>query len=209
MTKIKICGITNIVDALRCAELGADLIGFNFFSGSKRHIDAESVKRIVGGLSGPVLKAGVFVDQPAEEVAEVQAFTGLDVIQLHGNESPEYVSALRNETPAKIIKAFRVHSDFDPKYVEEYYVDGILLDSFASAEFGGTGTTFDWRIAADLAARNGDVYLAGGLNPENVSEAIRTVRPYAVDVASGVESAAGKKDPAKLEEFIRRAKETI
>ena len=209
MTKVKICGITNIDDALIAAEYGADLSGFNFYNGSKRFIDAAAVKEMVEHIPDSVQKAGVFVDHTIQELLEINTLVGLDMIQLHGSETPDTVNALREQMNVKVVKAFRVAPDFDAKIIDEYEIGGILLDSHSANQMGGTGLTFDWGIAANIAKRHENVFLAGGLGPENVSAAIKTVRPYAVDVASGVESAPGKKDAPKMRSFIRRAKETI
>ena len=207
MTKVKICGITNLDDARLAVGFGADMIGFNFFPGSTRFVDTGCAGSIVDRLTNPVIKVGVFVDQSIEDIVEVDGVVRLDAIQLHGNETPDFVDRLRKETDAEIIKVFRVGPKFSAKPMNSYIVDGILLDSYSKSGFGGTGEAFDWSVAADVARDSRALYLAGGLNPGNVAEAIRRVRPYAVDVASGVESSPRKKDPAKLEAFIRNAKE--
>lgn len=204
--KVKICGITSPGDARLAVKLGADMIGFNFFPGSKRFINSKQVESILKRLSSPITKVGVFVNQPLEEIIEAQRTAVLDAIQLHGDEPPGFVDDLRNETDAKIVKVFRVGENFDKAAIDDYDASGIMLDSFSLSAFGGTGKIFDWSVAAGIAKDVDNLYLAGGLNPENVAEAVRAVRPYAVDVASGVESSPGKKDPKKLEAFIRNAK---
>jgi phosphoribosylanthranilate isomerase len=206
MTLVKICGITNLEDARLAVKCGADAIGFNFFPGSKRYIDEGYVESIVERLQNPITKVGVFVNQPIEEIIETEGIAELDVIQLHGEEPPEFINDLKSMSDAKIIKAFRVNSDFAPEIIDKYDVDAVMLDAYSKNEHGGTGRVFDWQIAAGLAPFIDQMYLAGGLNANNVADAIRIVKPFAVDVASGVESAPGKKDPKKLEAFIRNAK---
>lgn len=206
MVKVKICGITNLEDAQLAIDLGADLIGFNFFPGSKRYIGVGYAESISERLVTPITKVGVFVNQTLEAIIDAERIAELDVLQLHGNEGQELVTQLRAETNAKIIKVFRVGTEFRGSAIDEFDVDAVLLDSFSNAAFGRTGQPFDWEIAARIAETVESVYLAGGLNPDNVAEAIRTARPYAVDVASGIESSPGKKDPKKLEAFIRNAK---
>ena len=207
MTKVKICGITNIEDAELCVRMGADALGFNFYSESKRYISPDHARNIIERSNGNVPNFGVFVNESIDKILEATMTSLIDVIQLHGDESPEFVESLRKGTDALIIKAIRVSSDFAPSVIEPYAVNGVLLDSFSEKERGGSGMTFDWSKAAEVSAAGVTLYLAGGLTPENVAEAIRAVRPYAVDVASGVESAPRKKDPAKLEEFIKNAKQ--
>lgn len=206
MTKVKICGITNLEDALLSIKLGADMIGFNFFAKSKRYIDKAHAESIAERLIGPVIKVGVFVNQSLEEIIDAEGIAELDVIQLHGEEPPEFTDALKNKTDAKVIKVFRVGRDFDPEVINNYSVDGIMLDSYSKTEMGGTGETFDWDVASEIAKDANNLYLAGGLNPGNVADAIRTVGPYAVDVASGVEASPRRKDAKKLKEFITNAK---
>jgi phosphoribosylanthranilate isomerase len=206
MTKVKICGITNLEDARLAVECGADAIGFNFFQGSKRYVDEGCAKSIVERLQSPVLKVGVFVDQSIEEIIDIEEIVWLDAIQLHGEESSDFINALRKQSQAKIIKAFRVGPEFDTEMLGTYAVDAIMLDSYSASEHGGTGQIFDWNTASHVASIIDHVYLAGGLNPDNVAEAIRTVKPFAVDVASGVESSPRKKDANKMEAFMRNAK---
>ena len=193
MTLVKICGITNLEDALMAVEYGADAIGFNFYPGSKRYVDEGYMESMIERLQNSVTKVGVFVNQTIGEICEAQSIAQFDEIQLHGDESPAFVDELRSKTKSKIIKAFRVSNEFDIEMVNRYNLNAILLDSFSKDTYGGSGNSFDWTIAADLVARFSRVYLAGGLNERNVAQAIRIVRPYAVDVASGVESSPGKK----------------
>lgn len=206
MTKVKICGITNLEDALAAVEFGADMLGFNFYEKSPRYISPHAVLSIVNRISDSVTKVGVFVNEETYTVGEIMDLTGLKTIQLHGDESPEYIRELRAESEATIIKAFRVGPAFQVETIADYESDYVLLDAFSPDSYGGTGERFDWKTAKAVATLNPDLYLAGGLTPDNVADAIRTVRPFAVDVASGVESSPGKKDWKKLEAFIRDAK---
>jgi phosphoribosylanthranilate isomerase len=207
MTKIKICGITNLDDARLAVSLGADMLGFNFFSGSRRFI-GHRTRHITNRLPASVKKVGIFVNQEVTEIVKAVEEAKLDLVQLHGDETPEFVDQLdRQIYPKEIIKALRVTPDFDPRSTKEYPVSYILLDSAsASGDWGGTGKTFDWTIANSLPISSRVLFLAGGLNAANVAEAVRTVCPFAIDVASGVESAPGKKDAKKMEAFIRNVK---
>ena len=206
MTLVKICGITNLEDARLAIELGADMIGLNFYSGSKRYVPFEEAVEWIGKVKAPHTKVGVFVNSLICDMLLPLSELKLDAVQLHGDEAPDFISDLRIQTAAPIIKAIRVRSNGDVIDVYNGVADALLLDTFSATEHGGTGKTFDWEIAARIAETGRSVYLAGGLTPENVAEAVRAVRPYAVDVASGVEASPGKKDPKKLEAFIRNAK---
>lgn len=209
MTRVKICGITNLEDAQIAIDSGADAIGFNFYRDSKRFVDERDAAVIIQRIQGAITTVGVFVNHSIAEILETQSIAKFDVIQLHGDETQRFVNELRSETNSKIIKAFRVSAEFDVESVDRYNVDAVLLDSFSTMEYGGTGNTLDWNIAAKAAARFSDVYLAGGLTPDNVALAIRKVKPSSVDVASGVESSPGKKDPIKVATFMKSAKEAI
>jgi phosphoribosylanthranilate isomerase len=199
--RVKICGVTRLEDALLAARLGADALGFNFWPQSSRYLAPEAARAIVDRLPPFVTPVGVFVDQPPEEVRAVAADSGVRMLQLHGDETPAQVAGL----PLPVLKAIRVSGPVPLDLLASYEVAAFLLDA-PSRGFGGSGRTFDWELAGDAAERY-RVVLAGGLDPENVVAAIRAVRPYAVDVASGVESAPGVKDPARLARFIARAKE--
>lgn len=209
MTRVKICGITNLEDAQIAIDSGADAIGFNFYRDSKRFVDERDAAVIIQRIQGAITTVGVFVNHSIAEILETQSIAKFDAIQLHGDETQRFVNELRSETNSKIIKAFRVSAEFDVESVDRYNVDAVLLDSFSTMEYGGTGNTLDWNIAAKAAARFSDVYLAGGLTPDNVALAIRKVKPSSVDVASGVESSPGKKDPIKVATFMKSAKEAI
>jgi phosphoribosylanthranilate isomerase len=207
MTRVKICGITDLEDALMCAKFGADAIGFNFFDGSKRFIKPNEAGSIIEQLSDQIIKFGVFVNATVDEILDTVRITRINVIQLHGDESPDFVSRLRSEAGTPIVKAVRVSDRFDISSLSAFMVEAFLLDSYSAGQFGGTGTRFNWDKAISVVELGSPTYLAGGLVPENVAEAIRIVRPFAVDVASGVESSPGIKDPAKLEAFISNAKQ--
>jgi len=198
---IKICGITNIEDALFAVEAGVDALGFIFAKKSPRLVDKKIVKTIIKLLPPLVPTVGVFVDEPLDMVQDTVEYCGLDIIQLHGNESPEYCSRINR----RVIKAFRIQSAVSLLALSEYQVSGYLLDTFVEGAEGGTGKQFDWSLARD-AKKYGRIILAGGLNPKNVAEAIVQVKPYGVDVSSGVEVLPRKKDRARMVEFVRKVR---
>src|SRR5262245_24863919 len=200
--RVKICGITTPEDGLMAAEAGASAVGLVFWTGSPRFVDRAAARRIVEALPSFVVRVGVFVDQSLDVMTRTAEDVGLDVIQLHGDEPPEMVACL----PRRVLKAIRVGGDSVVDEVARYEGAGILLDTRDGALKGGTGRTFDWRAAQEVRARVPFLVLAGGLTPENVDAAIRSVGPDAVDVSSGVESAPGRKDPAKVEAFIQAAR---
>lgn len=200
MVRIKICGITNLEDALLASELGANALGFIFFAKSPRSVDPEAAREIIRQLPPFVLSVGVFVNAEAAAVRELAARVGLDWVQLHGQESPEYCRSLGR----RVMKAFRIKDENSLKKLEAYRgaVQALLLDTYKQGQTGGTGEAFDWELAV-RAKGYGPIVLAGGLTADNVALAIATVRPEAVDVASGVEAAPGKKDQGKLRAFFR------
>lgn len=201
---VKICGVITPADALLCAGAGAVMIGLNFSPQSKRCITPERGAKIVGAAREqfPRLRfVGIFVDQESRLVQTIADELALDAVQLHGSESPRYVSDLKVRF---VIKALRVSG---PPDFSAYRCDAILLDSWSTKEPGGTGKTFPWSIAAALRPQVARLILAGGLTSANVDEAIRAVRPFAVDVCSGVESAPGRKDEAKVRAFVRAVEE--
>lgn len=199
--RVKICGITRLEDALAAVRLGADALGFNFWPRSKRHVSPAEVRAIVRRLPPLVTAVGVFVDPTRDEVLRAVDASGVGVVQLHGDEPPELCLSL----PLPVLKAIRVTDAHSLAQLASYEVQGFLLDA-PSPGYGGSGATFDWSLAAEVA-RELPIVLAGGLTPENVAEAVRTVTPWAVDVASGVESAPGVKDPERMRRFVERAKE--
>jgi len=203
MVKVKICGITNYDDAAHAAILGADYLGFNFYELSPRHVDESEVKKFIGRFPNNVKKVGIFVNQNLDKVKKIVKALDLDLIQLHGDESPDYCSKLKAETKKHIIKAFRIMEKEDFKKIKDYDADYLMFDSSKEGMFGGTGKTFDWKIIKGV---NKPFFLSGGLNPKNVKEAIRIAKPYAVDAASGVEAAPRKKDYKKMGRFIEAAK---
>jgi phosphoribosylanthranilate isomerase len=203
--RVKICGITNGTDARRAIENGADFLGFNFYPGSPRFIEPSKARRIVKKLPKGVAAVGVFVNEPEEKMLEIARSVGLDYFQLHGDEGPETVAHLQRALP--VIKAVRVKQPFRAAQVSRYRgASALLLDGFDRRLRGGTGKTFDWKLAR-RAKPYGKIFVAGGLGPENVGHAIRTAQPYAVDVSSGVEAKPGKKDPARLKAFARAVRE--
>jgi phosphoribosylanthranilate isomerase len=199
--RVKICGITRLEDALAAARLGADAVGFNFWARSKRFIAPDTARAIADRLPPGLATFGVFVDPTRDEALAALAASGVQVVQLHGDEPPALCASL----PVPVVKAIRVVDSRSLAQLAAYEVAAFLLDS-ASPGYGGSGVPFDWSLAAEVA-RELPVLLAGGLGPDNVAEAVRTVRPLWVDVASGVESAPGTKDAAGMELFIRRARE--
>jgi phosphoribosylanthranilate isomerase len=194
--KVKICGITNWTDARRAVEAGAQFLGFNFYPSSPRYIRPAIARRIIRRLPDRIAVVGVFVNEPEESMLAIARRVGLDYLQLHGDEPPEQVVRLKREIA--VIKAIRVRDSFRPKQLDSFRrASAILLDGFDAHRHGGTGKTFNWRLArGSNGARR--IFLAGGLTPENVAEAIRVARPYAVDVCSGVEARPGRKDPARI-----------
>ncbi len=202
MVRVKICGITSWQDAKLALDAGADILGFNFYPPSPRYISPAQAKRIAARLPRGRQAAGVFVNEPVARMEQIAGVVGLDLLQLHGNESPEQVRELAERYP--VIKAFRIRRGFRCALLARYAdAAAFLLDGFRRRLHGGTGRTFDWHIAK-AAKRYGRIFLAGGLTPENVAQAIREVRPYAVDVCSGVETRPGKKDPGRLRELMRQ-----
>lgn len=202
---VKICGITSQQDAEAAIEAGAEALGFIFSNASPRHITPARAGSIIKNLPNEIMKVGVFVDSPRDVLIGIVRDTGIGCIQLHGEEEPEYARGL----PGQVWKAFRVGKDFDILELDRFHVAAYLLDTFAVGRHGGTGHAFDWRIA-EQAKRFGNIVLSGGITPQNVADAMRTVRPYAIDVNSGVESSPGKKDKQKMKTLfdqIRRAEE--
>lgn len=198
--KVKVCGITTKEDALAAVGEGADALGFNFYSPSPRCVDPESARAIISQLPPFVVAVGLFVNVPdPREVEKIARAASVAALQLHGDESPDYCAELSGWP---LIKALHVGAGSIPEGFERYPVSAFLLDTLDENLFGGTGRTFDWGIAAQIH-RVRPLILAGGLKPQNVALAIRTVRPYAVDVCSGVERSPGKKDRAKLHAFMR------
>jgi phosphoribosylanthranilate isomerase len=202
-TKIKICGITNLDDALLAVDLGADALGFIFYQKSPRYVKVTDAANICNALPPFVAKVGVFVNELEYEIEKALNECLLNALQFHGDEPPGFCQKFA----AKSIKAIRVRDEESLRAAEEYDVDALLLDTYTDESRGGTGRTFDWSLAVRAKEfLSTPIILSGGLTTANVQEAIRKVRPYAVDVASGVEREPGKKDPEKLRRFIELCK---
>jgi phosphoribosylanthranilate isomerase len=206
MVLVKICGLTNLEDALVAVEAGAGALGFNFYRRSPRYIAPEEARRIVEQLPSGILTVGVFVNEESpEQVARLADAARVEAVQLHGDETPEYCRALRDHF---VIKALRVGEDFVPERAAEYEADAIMLDAFDRRARGGTGRIFDWRLASKTRELVSQMYLAGGLSPENVAEAIVRVRPDAVDACSRLEETPGRKNAELVRAFITAARTT-
>ena len=206
MTRVKICGITTLDDAMFATEAGADSLGFNFAVEAKpkgRYVSPDAAQRIIEQLPPFVTATAVCVNEPADKLAEYLEF--VDWVQLHGEESIDVCKRVGT----RAIKAFRIGAGFEPQTALEYPVAAFLVDACVPGARGGTGVTCDWNLARGMAALGRPLILAGGLTPGNVAEAIRKVRPYAVDTAGGVESTPGKKDHGKIRAFIQNAKHAL
>jgi phosphoribosylanthranilate isomerase len=204
MVRVKICGITNWADAAAALDAGANALGFNFYAPSPRYIPPSHARTIVSRMPPGVDAVGVFVNASFAEANEIGLAIDLDVLQLHGDETPEAVAQLSESWP--LIKAFRVSPEFRAEQLDAYrsHTDFFLLDGFSKDTRGGSGRTFDWSVARE-AKQHGRIFLSGGLNAENVREAVLQVRPFAVDVCSGVEASPGKKDAARVRAFVEAA----
>ncbi len=200
---VKICGITNFDDAINAVESGADMLGFVFYPRSKRYIEPERAAEIIREVSSFVTCVGVFVNEDIERIKEIIEITMIDLVQLSGDETIQMCLELRNLIP--VMKSFKVTDSFSPEVLNDFKVDYIHLDSYSNGVYGGTGKKFNWESAIGLG-KFGKIILAGGLNPENVQEAISIVKPYGVDVSSGVEDFPGKKNHNKVKLFIKNAK---
>ncbi|MFL6254776.1 MAG: phosphoribosylanthranilate isomerase [Pyrinomonadaceae bacterium] len=204
MTRIKVCGITNLEDALAALEAGADLLGFNFYTRSPRFITPAEARKIIEQLPGSVASVGVFVNESAPaDVERIAREAGLGAVQLHGDETPEFCQSLHGLTT---IKALRVGAGFNVETAAAYQTGAVLLDAYVAGERGGTGHTFDWTLATLTCKLVSRLFLAGGLNPDNVATAVAAVRPYAVDVCSGVETAPGRKSPQLMRRFVEEVR---
>jgi phosphoribosylanthranilate isomerase len=205
MTLVKVCGITNLEDALAAIEAGADMLGFNFYARSPRHVAPADARRVVERMPEGVACVGVFVNDPSPEaVLEMASESGVSAVQLHGDETPEFCRALEGFTT---IKALRVGKDYEVETAAAFDTDAVLLDAYAPDAFGGTGHTFDWTRARATREAVPRLFLAGGLKPSNVAAAIESVGPYAVDVCSGVETSPGRKSLLLMREFVAAVRE--
>jgi len=212
-TRVKICGITNLNDAEMAVELGAWAVGLIFFQGSPRRCSVEEAQRITAAMRRKVEVCGVFVNAPLQEVVETSEEVGLSMLQFHGDEGPSFCAEAARRNGARVIKAAQVSGPGDVRDLERFHVDFHLLDARARTPGreglrGGTGERFDWKL---LAARRSKVplILSGGLNADNVAEAIAIARPFAVDTASGTEQAPGRKDPRKLRAFFDAVERSV
>jgi phosphoribosylanthranilate isomerase len=201
MTFIKICGITNLDDALAAVDAGADALGFNFYKPSPRYVTPQTAREIIAQLPNEILTVGVFVNEPSpQSVADIADEANVSAIQLHGDESPAYCDALK---PRYVIKALAASSDFDPARAAEYGVEAILLDTKDDNLRGGTGRVFDWSIAKSVRHTVPKLFLAGGLSLQNIEHALATVDPYGVDACSALEETPGKKSHERLRAFVK------
>ena len=201
-TRIKICGITNLADAQAAVEAGADALGFIFYEKSPRFVPLKTAAEISKQLPPFVMRVGVFVNAPEDFVLRAIAECNLTMLQFHGDEPPEFCT----QFGLMSMKAFRIRDAETLKLIPNYQTDAYLLDAFSSTTLGGTGEKFNWDLAVAAQKFGKPIFLAGGLTPENVAEAVKKVQPFGVDVSSGVESAPGKKDHAKVKAFIEAAR---
>ena len=205
MTLVKICGITNLDDALVAIDAGADALGFNFYKPSPRYITPHAAREIIEQLPNSVLKVGVFVNEESPELVQnIAGESGITALQLHGDESPNYCRELAANQ--YVIKALPVSNDFDKNLVQRYEVDAIMLDTKHNTLRGGTGRAFDWSIAKQVSKMIPKLFLAGGLSPDNVANAIESVRPYAIDACSSLEDRPGKKNEVRMRAFVAAAR---
>lgn len=202
--KVKICGITSVADGLAAAEAGADMIGLMFYERSQRHISFELATEISRSISPFVLKVGVFVNPEEDDVLRAISECGVNLLQFHGEETPEFCTRFG----VMSMKAFRVRDAGSLLALPDYPTDAYLLDAYSPDAHGGTGAKFNWDLALEAKQHGKPIFLAGGLTPENVGAAVRQVQPFAVDVSSGVESAPGKKDSAKVRAFIHAVQQS-
>ncbi len=197
MIKIKICGITNLDDAMAATDAGADALGFNFFKKSPRYLAPQKAAEIIERLPPFVTPVGIFVNEREEKIRDIMFTTGIRVLQFHGDERPEFCERFAS----RVIKAFQVKDKESLKLMAQFHVNALLLDSYRKGIRGGTGAVFDWHLAV-VAKTFGRIILAGGLTPDNVAEAVKLVQPYGIDVAGGVERETGIKDYVKMKKFI-------
>ena len=200
--KVKICGITNLPDGLAAAEAGADALGFVFYDQSPRYISIPAAAELIRQLPPLVMKVGVFANAPEDLVLRASRECGLNLLQFHGDEPPDYCL----QFGLMSMKAFRIRDAASLQALRDYPTDAWLLDTYSPGKLGGTGETFNWDLALEARGWGRPIFLAGGLTPENVAEAVQRAQPYGVDVSSGVEAAPGRKDHAKVRAFIKAAK---
>lgn len=198
IVKVKICGITNLEDAKAAVEIGADMLGFNFYPKSPRYISPDAAAKIIDKLPGFVDIVGVFVNASIDEIKHSIIDGRLNWVQLHGDESPQFCREIAAHSFIKTLKAIRVKDESSIKFAEKYSTDAILFDAFDPKRYGGTGIAFNWNIIGNITKR---VFLAGGINPENVKKAL-DLGVYGIDVCSGIESEPGKKDHVKMKKLF-------
>jgi phosphoribosylanthranilate isomerase len=199
--KVKICGITNYDDAAAAMEMGADLLGFNFYKKSTRYIEPEKAADIVNQLPGFIDIVGVFVNAPIEKIHKIKQICPFNWVQLHGDEDPQFCGLLRSHD-VKTMKAIRVKDQTDIDRTDSFFTDAVLLDAFQPGKYGGTGITFDWNIIGHIGKR---VFLAGGIHPGNAVSAVK-LGVYGIDVCSGIEAQPGKKDHQKMKQLFENIK---
>lgn len=197
IVKVKICGFTNYDDAAAAMDMGADLLGFNFYKKSPRFVQPEKAKEIIDKLPGFIDTSGVFVNASIEKIHETKNFCQLDWVQLHGDETPQFCNQFLSHS-VKTMKALRVKNQTDIEKADSFFTDAILLDAFHPEKYGGTGITFDWNVVGHIDKR---IFLAGGINPDNVADAVE-LGVYGIDVCSGVEERPGKKDHKKMKKLF-------
>ncbi len=197
IVKVKICGITNYYDAVAAMDMGADILGFNFYPESPRFLTPQKAGDIVNMLPAFIDTAGIFVNATIDQIREATDLCSLDWVQLHGDETPEFCQSLTYHN-VKTMKAIRVRDRADVERAETFFTDALLLDAFHPDKYGGTGATFDWSVIGDTTRR---IFLAGGINPDNAAEAVK-LGVYGIDVCSGIESEPGRKDQKKMKELF-------
>ena len=195
--KVKICGITNYEDAVAAIDMGADLLGFNFYPKSPRYVTPQQAMDIIGKLPAFIDTAGVFVNASIDQIRETNDVCPLDWVQLHGDEGPDFCRLLLTYS-VRTMKAIRVKSQADIQSADSFFTDAILLDAFDPEKYGGTGLTFDWNIIGHIGKR---IFLAGGINADNAADAIK-LGVYGIDVCSGIEASPGKKDHQKMRKLF-------
>ena len=199
---VKICGLTNLEDSLAAIEMGADFLGFNFYPKSPRFLELERAQKIFEEIPSNIPKVGVFVNEEYQNIIDIASELNLDILQLHGDETPEFC----NQIGRAWYPAIRLANEEAFEQIPKYESDWILIDTFVKGQYGGTGIRANWGLAKEAKKFGKKILLAGGLDPENVQIAIATAQPDAVDVSSGIEERIGKKDLKKMEEFIQKAK---
>ncbi|HYX29222.1 MAG TPA: phosphoribosylanthranilate isomerase [Pyrinomonadaceae bacterium] len=207
--KIKICGITNLEDARAAIAAGADMLGVNFYRPSPRCITPDAARELVNDLNSydrPVEVVGVFVNETVDAIIDIAVLTGIDLVQLHGDESPSICEEINTRNGFSVIKALRVGERFSPQDATQYPVDAIMLDAFHQTLRGGTGQTIDLDVARATHELVPRLFLSGGLSPENVAAAIAAVNPYGIDACSSLESSPGKKDAERMRAFVQAAR---